>query len=129
MFRFTRFKTQATNRFTRFSTQAINTMSSSKKVVLVTGANKSIGYETVKALLRSEKPYHVILGSRSLERGQQAVATLQKECAESSSTVEALQLDISSDSSIEKAYEAVKASPGRLDCLINNAGRSYHFDP
>ena len=95
---------------------------SSKKIVLVTGANKSIGFEAVKALLQSNKQYHVFLGSRSLERGQQAVTTLQTECANSSSTVEAVQIDIASDSSIERAFETVKASTGRLDVLINNAG-------
>lgn len=102
--------------------------SKTKTIVLVTGANKTIGYETVKALLESDKPYHVFLGSRSLERGQEAVATLQKECTASSNTVQVLQLDVSSDSSIEKAFETVKASVGRLDVLINNAGMQL-LDP
>lgn len=96
-----------------------------KKIVLVTGASKSTGYEVVKALLQSDKPYHVFLGSRLLERGQQAVATLQKECADSSNTVEAIQVDITSDLSIEKAFQTVKASVGRIDALINNAGAQY----
>jgi len=39
------------------------------KIALVTGANKSIGYEIVKALLASPKPYDVLLSSRSLGRG------------------------------------------------------------
>lgn len=95
---------------------------SSKSIVLVTGANKGIGYEIVKALLQSTKPYQILLGSRSPERGQQAVEKLQKECAGSANTVESIQVDVSSDSSIEKAFESVKASAGRLDTLINNAG-------
>lgn len=94
----------------------------SRRIVLVTGANKHIGYETVKALLQSTKPYHVLLGSRSLERGKQAVTTLQKECVDSSNTVEALQVDLTSDSSIEKAFENVKTSYGHIDALVNNAG-------
>lgn len=95
---------------------------SSKKIVLVTGANKGIGYEIVKALLESDKPYHVFLGSRSIERGKEAVATLQEECIDSLNTVEALQVDITSDLSIQKAFETVKASVGHIDTLINNAG-------
>jgi len=95
---------------------------STKKIVVVTGANKNIGYEIVKALLQSDKPYHVFLGSRSLESGHHAVATLQKQCAASSSTVEAIQVDLSSDSSIEKAFETTKTRAGYIDCLINNAG-------
>jgi len=94
----------------------------SLKVVLVTGGNNGIGYETVKALLQSDKAYHVLLGSRSLEKAKLAIETLYKECPESTNTVEAVQVDLTSDQSIEKAFEQVKASPGHIDTLINNAG-------
>lgn len=95
----------------------------SPKVVLVTGGNNGIGYETVKALLQSDKAYHVVLGSRSLDKANLAIESLHKECPESSSTVEAVQVDLTSDESIQKAFEQVKASPGHVDVLINNAGK------
>ena len=95
----------------------------SPKVVLVTGGNNGIGYETVKALLQSDKPYHILLGSRSLEKAKLAIETLHKECPESTNTVEVVQVDLTSDESIEKAFEQVKASSGRIDVLINNAGK------
>ena len=94
------------------------------KVVLVTGGNNGIGYETVKALLQSDKPYHILLGSRSLEKAKLAIETLHKECPEPTNTVEMVQVDLTSDESIEKAFEQVKASPGHLDVLINNAGKN-----
>jgi len=93
-----------------------------RKVVLVTGGNNGIGYEAVKAFLQSQKPYHVLLGSRSVEKGKLAVETLHKEVPESKNTVEVLQVDLESDESIEKAFEKVKKSPGQLDALVNNAG-------
>ena len=102
----------------------------SLKVVLVTGGNNGIGYETVKAFLQSDKAYHVLLGSRSLEKAKLAIETLHKECPESTNTVEAVQVDLTSDESIEKAFEQVKASPGHIDALINNAGMHtslYHM--
>ena len=37
------------------------------KKVLITGANKSIGFETARQLL--QQGYYVYLGSRSIERG------------------------------------------------------------
>lgn len=101
----------------------------SPKTVLVTGGNNGIGYETVKALLQSEKPYHILLGSRSLEKAKLAIETLHKECPELTNTVEVVQVDLTSDESIEKAVEQVKASAGHIDVLINNAGkrtRSYN---
>lgn len=94
----------------------------SQKVVLVTGGNGGIGYETIKALLLSDKPYHILLGSRSLEKAKLAINTLHDECPEYTNTVETLQLDLNSDESIEKAFEQVNASPGYIDVLINNAG-------
>ncbi|KFZ05728.1 hypothetical protein V501_08076 [Pseudogymnoascus sp. VKM F-4519 (FW-2642)] len=117
--------------------QPHNRIVNEMKIVVVTGASKSVGYEVVKALLQSDESYHVFLGGRSLERGQQAVLTLRNECADSLgprdkgcalkecpncfNIVEAIQVDISSDLSIEKAFETVKASVGRIDVLINNA--------
>lgn len=100
----------------------------SRKVVLVTGGNNGIGYETVKALLESEKPYHVLMGSRSLQRAESAIETLKTEVPETSNTVEILQLDLTSDESIEKAFEEVKGRHGYLDVLINNAG-TYFISP
>ena len=99
---------------------------SAPRIVLVTGANKNIGYEIVKSLLTSPKPYHVFLGSRSVENGERAVATLRKECAASPNTVENLQIDVTDDASIEAAFEKVKGAKGVLDVLINNAGKPLH---
>lgn len=95
-----------------------------RTIALVTGANTGIGYEAVKALLQSTKSYHIFLGSRSLEKGKLAIETLKKECPESSSTVEAVQVDLTSDDSIQKAYDTVEKGPGYLDALVNNAGMS-----
>ncbi len=94
----------------------------SPRVVLVTGGNNGIGYETVKALLQSEKPYHVLLGSRSVEKGNLAIETLRNECPESTNIVELVQIDLNSDESIEQAFKQVKDSPGHIDTLVNNAG-------
>ena len=104
----------------------ISTMAS-RKVVLVTGGNNGIGYEAVKAFLQSQKPYHVLLGSRSVEKGKHAVESLHKEVPESRNTVEVLQVDLESDDSITKAFEQVKKSPGQLDALVNNAGMHLIF--
>jgi len=94
-----------------------------KRIALVTGANKGIGYEIVKALLESSKSYHVYLGSRSLVRGRRAVKQLLDEY-HGPNTVELVQLDLGDDKSIADAVSFVQAGPGYIDILLNNAGGS-----
>ncbi|KAI0200684.1 NAD(P)-binding protein [Astrocystis sublimbata] len=99
-----------------------------KTIVLISGGNRGIGLEIVKALLSSapsessSAPYHIYLGSRSLERGQEVAASLE---TSHGNTVSAIQLDITSPESVNAAVATVKAESGRIDVLINNAGVNY----
>jgi len=92
------------------------------KVVLITGANSGIGYEAVKSLMQSKISYHILVGSRDPAKGKQAVESLRKECGETKSILEAMQLDLTSDESIDAAFQKIKGGPGHLDVLVNNAG-------
>ncbi|GLA46570.1 hypothetical protein AnigIFM63604_010654 [Aspergillus niger] len=92
------------------------------KIVLITGANTGIGYQTVKALLKSDKRYLILLGTRSLSKGEAAIDSLKTEVPESSSSVHPIVIDIASDESIEAASKEVEDKWGRIDTLINNAG-------
>ncbi|KAK0635020.1 putative short chain dehydrogenase [Bombardia bombarda] len=96
--------------------------SPARAIVLVTGANSGIGRETVKALLQSTSTYHVLMGTRDMEKGEKALESLKKDVPETSSTVELLQVDVASDESIAQAFEKVQAAHGRIDVLVNNAG-------
>ena len=97
-----------------------------KKVVLITGGNNGIGYEIVKALLQSTKQtYNVLMGSRSLDKANKAIDNLKQEVPTTESTVEAVQVDVTSDKSIETAFEQVKAKHDHIDALVNNAGANY----
>jgi NAD(P)-dependent dehydrogenase (short-subunit alcohol dehydrogenase family) len=87
------------------------------KRVLITGANKSIGFETARQLL--QKGYHVYLGSRSLENGEQAVEKLK---AEGLNEVEVIQIDVSNEESVKSARIELGKKTESLDALINNAG-------
>ncbi|KAJ2972982.1 hypothetical protein NUW58_g9057 [Xylaria curta] len=102
---------------------------SAGRVVLVTGASNGIGYETVKAFLKSPNPYYVYLGSRSLEKGKAVLEQIHAECPDTTNAVELIQIDLGSDESIERtAFEVVKNGQGRLDVLINNAGGGFDLD-
>ena len=88
---------------------------SNKKVILVTGANKGIGFEIVRQL--AARSYSVILTSRDEAKGMDALAQLKKQ----NLSVDYVQMNISSEESIRQAFNKVKASFGKLDVLINNA--------
>ena len=89
------------------------------KYALITGANKSIGFEAARQLL--QHGYYVYLGSRNLENGRQAMAQLH---AEGYPQVEPVQLDVTDSASIQAAREALGQKTTVLDVLINNAGIS-----
>ncbi|MEO2071863.1 MAG: SDR family oxidoreductase [Zunongwangia sp.] len=87
------------------------------KKVLITGANKSIGFETARQLL--QQGYYVYLGSRSIERGNLAVEKLKDEGL---INVELIQLDVNNSASVDTARIELGKKTEVLDILINNAG-------
>ena len=89
------------------------------KTALITGANKSIGFETARQLL--QQGYYIYLGSRSLENGLEAVEKLK---AEGLNHLEAIQIDVSNDESVKAARVEIGKKTEVLDALINNAGIS-----
>ncbi|MGY3052958.1 NAD(P)-dependent dehydrogenase (short-subunit alcohol dehydrogenase family) [Pedobacter sp. UYEF25] len=89
------------------------------KYVLITGANKSIGFETAKQLL--QKGYYVYLGSRSVEKGKEAVKRLVDAGL---TNVETIKIDVTDAESVRDARAMVGEKTEVLDVLINNSGIS-----
>jgi 3-oxoacyl-[acyl-carrier protein] reductase len=89
------------------------------KVAYITGGTKGIGYGIAKALL--EKGMKVAITGRSLE----ATVKAAKELSDDPSTILALESDVSSMLSEQKAIEATIAHFGQLDVLVANAGLGH----
>jgi NAD(P)-dependent dehydrogenase (short-subunit alcohol dehydrogenase family) len=87
------------------------------KTALITGANKSIGFETARQLLK--KGYFIYLGSRDKSKGEEAASRLK---TEGLTQVEPIEIDVSDNASIEKARQTITGKTSSLDLLINNAG-------
>ena len=87
-----------------------------KRIALVTGANKGIGFEVALGLAKSG--HHVLIGSRDVERGSFAAKKIRAAGASAS----AISIDVTDRKSVIASFNKVSADYGRLDALINNAG-------
>jgi protochlorophyllide reductase len=88
------------------------------KVVLITGANSGIGYETARVL--ADHGAHVVMACRDPEKARRAADKLENDLDRSS--IELLALDLADLFAVRRAAEQFRSEHARLDVLINNAG-------
>lgn len=94
-----------------------------KKIALVTGANKGIGFETSRQL--AAMGITVLMGARDENRGLAAATQLNKMGFD----VAAVQLDVTRADHIAQVAAVIEKEYGRLDILINNAGIAHANEP
>jgi NAD(P)-dependent dehydrogenase (short-subunit alcohol dehydrogenase family) len=85
-------------------------------MVLVTGANKGIGYEVARQL--AGKGFQVFVGARNRDAGQKAVAKI----AEEGGKAIFLEIDVADNPSVTVAAREFAKAADHLDVLVNNAG-------
>lgn len=89
---------------------------STKKVALISGANKGIGLETARQL--GKQGITVLVGARDLTKGEAAAAQLKSEGIDA----HAIQFDVVNSADVKAAVGKIEKQFGKLDILINNAG-------
>lgn len=87
------------------------------KTVLITGANKGIGFETAKQM--AQLGYFVYLGSRDKAKGLEAIKKLKSLGISNAETIE---IDVTDINWIKRAKQEMETKMLALDVLINNAG-------
>ncbi|KAF1995682.1 short chain dehydrogenase [Amniculicola lignicola CBS 123094] len=95
-------------------------MPSDKNIILITGANNGIGFDTAYALANASENNHVIMAARTPSKGEAALEELQSR--KPKGTLSLVILDVNSDDSISAAVKKLQTEHGRLDVLVNNAG-------
>lgn len=90
----------------------------SGKVIIVTGGNSGLGYESVKAF--AEKGVEVILACRDLTKGESAKSQIEAEGIAGKIVV--MLLDLMDLESIKSFAHEFKTRYTKLDVLLNNAG-------
>jgi NAD(P)-dependent dehydrogenase (short-subunit alcohol dehydrogenase family) len=88
----------------------------SQKIAFITGGNRGLGFQT--AIEIKDAGVKVVIGSRNLAHGEQAVAKLRAAGVDA----DVLQFDITKASDAQAAYDYFNSHYGHLDILVNNAG-------
>jgi len=88
------------------------------KVIIVTGGNSGLGYESVKAF--AAKGAEVVLASKSTDKGEEARTENLK--TSPGAKISVIQLDLGDLESVRNFASAFKERYQKLDVLLNNAG-------
>lgn len=94
-----------------------------KKIALITGANKGLGFETARQL--GAKGITVLMASRNKKRGQAAAEKLKAEGLD----VESVQLEVTNEAEVDALVHYIDTNYGQLDVLVNNAGIMHSGEP
>ena len=88
-----------------------------QKLVLITGTNTGLGKQAALELSR-DHGFEVVAACRSRERGEAAAAAV----AAAGGSMTVMELDLASFASVRRFADDFRASYGRCDVLLNNAG-------
>lgn len=98
-----------------------NVTTTSKKIVLVTGASSGFGRLTAEALAKTG---HIVYASMRDVAGRNArsAAEMSETSRRDNVDLRAIELDVQSEPSANAAVEKIIAESGRIDVLVHNAG-------
>lgn len=97
------------------------------RTVLITGANRGIGFCIAQAHFKRAPEDELIIAARSAEKAETAIGELRKVGV--TTKLFALALDLSSDASIKAAAQTIEQKYGKLDVLVNNAAIAARVPP
>lgn len=98
-------------------------MNSSKKVVLVTGASKGIGKETIIAFAKNN--YDVVINYNT---DKESAYELQKNIHKHGGKSLIIKADVSNEQEVKNMISTIIDEFGRIDVLVNNAGIAIDND-
>lgn len=82
-------------------------------IILVTGANRGIGFAIAQSTARRIPSATIVIGCRSVEAGSEAAEQLRSLGLKA--TFDVVQIDVENDKSIIAAMQTVEQRFGRLD--------------
>ena len=97
-------------------------MNTSKKIVLITGCNKGIGYTIVENIMKQKLDLNIIFTARNEKLGESSLNKLLSKYPYFKSQIIYHQLDITNKDSIIAIINWIKSKFNKIDILFNNAG-------
>ena len=97
-------------------------MYSKPRAIVITGANRGIGFELAKRLLKNHSKPNVIMTSRNETRGKAAFAEILTQYPTSKDSLYYHVLDITNKETYAPFTDWIKTTFGKIDVLVNNAG-------
>ena len=97
-------------------------MDSKSRVIVITGSNRGIGFQLAKRLLKNPSKPRVVITSRTESLGQAAVRDLLKQYPTAKDYLYYHVLDITNKETYVPFTDWIKATFGKIDVLVNNAG-------
>lgn len=96
------------------------------KVIIVTGGNTGLGYQTVLQLA-PHNPHTIILTARTQAKFDSAISNLRtalsdKKVIDLDKMIRFIQMDLASLASVKAAADTILKTTDRIDILVNNAG-------
>lgn len=92
-----------------------------KKIALITGASKGLGFETAYQL--GVKGYTVIVAARTQQKSNETAEKLKSKGVHAVG----MQLDVVNDNEVDNLSKTINEHFGKLDVLVNNAGVQLDF--
>jgi NAD(P)-dependent dehydrogenase (short-subunit alcohol dehydrogenase family) len=89
-----------------------------EKIAVVTGSSSGVGFET--SLLLAKNGFCTYATVRNLDKAK-AIRNISEK---GELPIQVVELDVSSDRSVEDAIDRINDESGRIDVLVNNAGYS-----
>jgi NAD(P)-dependent dehydrogenase (short-subunit alcohol dehydrogenase family) len=90
----------------------------SKKVVLITGTNSGFGWLTAQSVAALGHKVYATMRDTTGKNAEKAQALSRVE------NVTVVDLEVTDEASVKKAFDSIIAAEGKVDVLVNNAGAS-----